>query len=255
MNKDTIVIGIEILKKEGFLSLIKKSYIQFLFPYFQFYPTLRSIKKMKDKRFESIDSLIHYVFKGNSGYLRPMQVKSELYKLSSFIQEIAPNVMMEIGTANGGTLFTFSRILNDNAHIISLDLPKGIHGGGYPNWKIPLYESFKLKNQKIDLIRADSHLEESFNKVKRILNGSKLDFLFIDGDHTYEGVKQDFQMYSKFVKNGGYIAFHDVVKHPPETNCNVYDFWNEIKDKYETIDLVEDWGQGWAGICLIKLNK
>jgi len=49
------------------------------------------------------------------------------------------------------------------------------------------------------------------------LNGEPLDFLFIDGDHTYEGVKRDFEMYSPLVRNGGIIAFHDIVKHPPET--------------------------------------
>ena len=34
--------------------------------------------------------------------------------------------------------------------------------------------------------------------------------LFIDGDHSYEGVKKDFEMWSPFVVKGGLIAFHDV---------------------------------------------
>jgi predicted O-methyltransferase YrrM len=45
-----------------------------------------------------------------------------------------------------------------------------------------------------------------------LLKGSEGDFLFIDGDHTYQGVKQDFQMYSPLVKKGGIVAFHDIVK-------------------------------------------
>lgn len=36
-----------------------------------------------------------------------------------------------------------------------------------------------------------------------------LDFLFIDGDHTYDGVKQDFDLYYEKVRPGGYIYFHD----------------------------------------------
>ena len=34
-----------------------------------------------------------------------------------------------------------------------------------------------------------------------------LDLLFIDGDHSYEGVRQDYKMYSKLVRDGGLIAF------------------------------------------------
>jgi hypothetical protein len=37
----------------------------------------------------------------------------------------------------------------------------------------------------------------------------KIDFLFIDGDHTYEGVKQDFELYSKILSDKGVIIIHD----------------------------------------------
>jgi predicted O-methyltransferase YrrM len=47
-----------------------------------------------------------------------------------------------------------------------------------------------------------------------VLNEQNLDFLFIDGDHTYKGVKEDFEMYSPLVRKGGVIAFHDITKHP-----------------------------------------
>jgi hypothetical protein len=37
----------------------------------------------------------------------------------------------------------------------------------------------------------------------------KIDFLFIDGDHSYEGVKKDFELYSKLLSNNGVIILHD----------------------------------------------
>ena len=37
-----------------------------------------------------------------------------------------------------------------------------------------------------------------------------LDFMFIDGNHTYEFVKSDFERFSPFIKKGGIVAFHDV---------------------------------------------
>jgi predicted O-methyltransferase YrrM len=45
----------------------------------------------------------------------------------------------------------------------------------------------------------------------------RLDFLFIDGDHTYEGVKQDFEMYTPLVRKGGLVAMHDIVPPPAYT--------------------------------------
>jgi len=37
----------------------------------------------------------------------------------------------------------------------------------------------------------------------------KIDLLFIDGDHSYEGVKLDFELYSKLVSPKGVIIIHD----------------------------------------------
>ena len=135
-------------------------------------------------------------------------------------------MILEIGTAGGGTLFWFTRVAKPDATIISVDLPGGRFGGGYPRWKIPLFRSFVRVGQEIHLIRADSHDPKTFETVKEILGDRKVDFLFIDGDHTYEGVKRDFEMYSPLVREGGIIAFHDIVPHPPQTGYEVSRFWN-----------------------------
>lgn len=100
----------------------------------------------------------------------------------------------------------------------------------------------------------DSHDETTLREVERILGGLKVDFLFIDGDHSCEGVKQDFQMYGKLVKPGGIVAFHDICPHPPETCCEVNKFWLEMRDDYHHREIVEDWDQGWAGIGVIYIE-
>ena len=89
--------------------------------------------------------------------------------------------------------------------------------------------------------------------MESILAGRKFDVLFIDGDHTYEGVKADFENYSKFARPGGLIAFHDIVPHPPETKCEVSKFWSEIKDSYTYLEIVKNWRQNWAGIGIIYI--
>ena len=92
-----------------------------------------------------------------------------------------------------------------------------------------MYNSFTLSEQKLFLLRVDSHKEETLKQVKAILGMTKLDFLFIDGDHTYEGVKKDFEMYSVLVKQEGIIAFHDIVPGSGENDGGVPKFWGKIR--------------------------
>ncbi len=42
-----------------------------------------------------------------------------------------------------------------------------------------------------------------------VLQDIKIDVLFIDGDHTYEGVKKDFELYSNLLSENGIIVIHD----------------------------------------------
>jgi predicted O-methyltransferase YrrM len=87
-------------------------------------------------------------------------------------------------------------------------------------------------------------------KAKDFFEDKPLDYLFIDGDHTYDGVKQDFEMYSPMVRPGGIIVFHDIVEHPSST-CKVDKFWAEVKQGRKHKEFVNDWKQGQYGIGVI----
>lgn len=192
-------------------------------------------------------TLIDFMFHNFGGLIRPAQVKSEITALGKIVETLEPKTILEIGTAKGGTLFLFSRLADPRATIVSLDLPGGEFGGGYPEWKSKLYKTFARPLQHFHLLRDDSHLASVKEKVMRILNGTPLDFLFIDGDHTYEGVKKDFELYAPLVRKGGVIAFHDIAVHPPEVGCQVDRFWNEIKGG-KGKEFIENRDQKWAGI-------
>ena len=71
----------------------------------------------------------------------------------------------------------------------------------------------ELTNQKIVLIRDDSHKIETHDRVKNALMNQKIDVAFIDGEHSYLGVKKDYDMYKEFVRPGGIMVFHDIVPH------------------------------------------
>lgn len=208
------------------------------------------VKKFNNKK--SREEIIDFVFNKIFGILRPLQVREEISELAKIVEDKKPKTILEIGTAKGGTLFIFSKIAYQKATIISVDLPGGAFGGGYPRSRAKLYSRFALPLQKIFLLRMNSHENETFEKVKNLLGERKIDFLFIDGDHTYQGVKIDFEKYSYLVKKGGLIALHDVAVHPVETKCEVYKFWNELQKKYNSREIIKNKEQGWGGIGIIK---
>jgi cephalosporin hydroxylase len=175
-----------------------------------------------------LDELFNLASRGWYGMIAPIQSRYEFISLLRTISNSKPARLLEIGTASGGTLFMFTRIASEEAMIVSVDLPGGTFGGGYPPRKIPLYSAFALPRQQLKLIRADSHATETFEQVKEYFSEQPVDFIFVDGDHTYEGVRGDFEMYRKLIKKGGFIAFHDT-----EYAEGVSRFWSEIKGQYE----------------------
>jgi len=224
-------------------------FLQVLFSPFYPYAIYR-IKKI-DKSYD-LEKLLDFTFNFCFGLIKPLQVKYELIEMLNILKKEKPKYILEIGTAFGGTLFLLTRIASNDAQIISIDLPGGSFGGGYIKTRTKLYNEFALDNQQIHLIRKNSHKKETFEEIKDILAGKKLDFIFIDGDHTYEGVKRDFRLYSSLVKKDGIIALHDIVKTEIK-GCEVSKFWDEIKSKYSIIEIVEDRNQNWAGIGIIRL--
>ena len=184
--------------------------------------------------------------------VKPVQVREEVAALLEILRSLRPRACLEIGTARGGTLFLFAQVASPDAVLISVDLPGGPFGGGYPAWKIPLYKSFaRYETQKIYLLRRDSHDPKTLEMVRKILGNGKLDFLFIDGDHSYEGVKRDFEMYSPLVRKGGIIAFHDIVPGPSENVGGIPEFWNYMKNRHRHLEIVKNWNQGGYGIGVI----
>jgi hypothetical protein len=154
---------------------------------------------------------------------------------------------------NGGTFFVFCRLSNPNATVISLDLPGGPFGGGPGRFRAVLIPRLPSRSQRSLVLRADAHSDASKVQIAQFLNGQQLNFLFIDADHSYAGVKQDFEMYAPLVRKGGMIAFHDILRYPPETGCEVERFWKEIKTDYPHREIVENPEQGWAGIGVLFL--
>lgn len=171
---------------------------------------------------------VNWVFDSYNGALAPLQSRAELTEFAQRVKRHAPRVVVEIGTARGGTLFVLCRMAAADATIISIDLPAGAGGAGYPEWKLPILHSFAKDDQSLKFLRADSHSDETLEKVRHELAGQQVDLLFIDGDHSYDGALSDFGRYSQLVRPGGLICMHDVVPNPSTEAIQVDKVWERV---------------------------
>jgi cephalosporin hydroxylase len=191
----------------------------------------------------------------------PIQVHSELRSLLRMLERTPPRTVLEIGTAYGGTLFLLTRVASPDAILISLDLPiedladerSARFGGGNYAPRKPLYRSFARDQQRVVFLAADSHSPGTLAKIRQVLAGRELDFLLIDGDHSAEGVRRDFEMYAPLVRDGGMIALHDIVDGPEEDVGGVPEFWRSLRH-LDTTELVEDRERGGYGIGIVRHN-
>ena len=161
------------------------------------------------------------------------------------------DVVLEIGLAKGGVFYTLCQLASDNAMMISLDLPGGPYG------LLVITEDAQCKtflkaNQTLHRINKDSHKDSTKDELLKILQGKKIDLLFIDGDHTYEGVKKDWEMYSPLVRKGGIIAFHDINFHPRDITVQVNKLWKEVKPNFKTVEFVDPVDPTWGGIGALE---
>ena len=203
-----------------------------------------SMKKLKqlENRLQTPQSrfAIPFIFRGKGHFksISCMQNPYEIEDLFNIVRRAQPRRVLEIGTARGGALYLWTQAASPDSLIISVDLPDGEFGGGYPACRIPFYQSFARQSQELRLVRADSHAVETLRIVKDAFAGQQIDFLFVDGDHTYEGVKQDFELYGPLVRPGGIIAFHDILPRPDIPEIQVDRFWKEIRDRFPTEELL-----------------
>lgn len=204
---------------------------------------------------EPLEHVVDVVVNRSRGEDQPVyawQKKAEILALLQRLAPLRPRRVLEIGTAAGGTLLLFSRVAAPDALLVSIDLPEGHFGGGYNLFRTRLYRSFARREQRIALMRADSHRQATRRRLATVLRGELLDFLFLDGDHSAAGVRQDFEDYAPFVRSGGLIALHDIRPDERHWSGDVNRFWPKLAARFEGEELVDDSGLSGYGIGLLR---
>lgn len=216
----------------------------------------RALRRSADE-LRYVSELVDLAFRFNRGGIQiaPMQVRSEIAALLEILAKRGPRRILEIGSARGGTFFLLSRVAAADAHLITIDLPDRSFSTDSVPWRSELVRSLSQVRQRVDVISADSQLQETAEWVKELLRGKLLDLLFIDGDHRYEGVRRDFHLYAPLVCQEGLIAIHDIVPGEEKYVGGVPRFWREISEGRPSRTLVENWEQGGYGIGLLEKDR
>lgn len=184
---------------------------------------------------------------------KPSQQMSELLYMMNLIRNNNYAKICEIGTFKGGTTICFSLAAPNKATIVTIDM-------NITAEKQKSIKKFAKRGQRIVSIKGDTRRLSTYLRTQYEFRGKDIDFLLIDGDHSLEGVINDYVRYSPLVRKGGVIIFHDV--HPDnylkcgiKTSSNVGDsplFWQLLSSKLEnTSTFVENPDQDGFGLGII----
>jgi len=180
----------------------------------------------------------HLINNWNTAKLFGIQQKeTEWLKFISLVDAMRPKNVLEIGSYDGGSTVSLSLLCE---RLLTIEIIP------------PRYDVNVIKrNCNFTYLEGDSRASDITNFVK-LTTLEQFDVLFIDGDHHYEIVKQDFLNYRKYVKSGGIVAFHDIIDSEEHKNIGpmVEKLWHEIKDYYTHIEFIET-PLNWGGIGVI----
>lgn len=168
------------------------------------------------------------IMKENSGGLRIWQYPNQFSKYLTFLSNYDIKSYIEIGCRWGGTFILTTEYLkkfNEIRESTAIDIID-------PSQNLNNYCN---DNNFTNYLKLNSQSQEFSNFIKN----KKFDLCLIDGDHSYEGVKNDYNMCKGHCK---IFAFHDIVS---DACPGVVKFWNELKttekgEFYEFTDQYEE---------------
>ena len=160
------------------------------------------------------------------------QKPKELAALGQLILDRGYKTAIEIGTWGGGTSWFLWSLGLSVTTIDDCDetfLRECLAGHGMEPLRIPAINYIVGDGKQSDL--------------------GIVDVVFIDGNHTYGGVKSDWEHWRSRVNPGGIVILHDVIADVPENSSMVKSLFDEISVEYKTTAFIDptDDGYPWGG--------
>lgn len=169
--------------------------------------------------------------------------------LYALAKSLKPDVCVEIGSALGNSAAFMATALAENkkGKLFCID-PHAPTAWNDTN----AVDSYQTFHHNLKALHLDGFYEciRSYSPEAAKNWDKPIDLLFIDGDHSYTGVKQDWELFSPFMKQFGVVVFHDtmweVAEQDPQyrrADMGVPKFVEELRaEGYPVITLPNNFG-------------
>jgi cephalosporin hydroxylase len=132
--------------------------------------------------------------------VQSIQFPADNWVMQEIITETRPEVIIETGTAKGGTTLFYATILEQlkGGRIITVDIDD--HD--------PKVTEFAPWKERVQFIKGSSVAPEVFDQIKAQVQGRNV-MVTLDSEHTKEHVLKELELYSTLVPVDGYLVVQD----------------------------------------------
>jgi hypothetical protein len=158
------------------------------------------------------------------------------------VASVRPSVLVELGTHFGESYFGLCQAVEENGidcRCYSVDTWKGDEHSGF--YEEDVFNEVNRYNSE-NYSSFSFLLRDTFDRASSQFETGGIDLLHIDGLHTYEAVKNDFETWLPKMRAGGIVLMHDI--HARHASFGVWRLWDELKSLYPSFDFVHSWGLG-----------